>query len=265
MEQHFKKIFSVFIAILIGGGIVFFAWRATGAPQTKGSALNTGNWKNSLSVVPQSPQAKTSNLIKNTIESSTTEATTTTDIISRKLLLEYVYSQKGAATTTLDDVAVKNIAARLAGEVVVPKRKQYTLSDLNINTENTPASYALYSNTTNTLIKEHLATEKTENELVLVDRAIKNNDGASLEMLTQKSARYENLLKKLLSLETPSSLAPIHLHLIQSYETLRSATLGLQKILIDPVMGIVAIEEYRSGIDALFITSQEFADFFATQ
>ena len=99
----------------------------------------------------------------------------------------------------------------------------------------------------------------------IVIAAINTNDSAPLSRLKEKVVIYQQFISKIIALKTPSSVAPIHLHFLQTYETLRSATIGLQNIIADPVVGIAALTEYRTGFDGLMLVKREYDDFFASK
>lgn len=264
MNKQYKKILSVLSAILVGVSIVFLAWRGGDATYTNNSEVNgNSKWSDSLKVIPQTYASKTLGVQKGSIDVSTTDATTTTDIIARRLLVEYVASQKGSATSTISDETAQAIANTLAQEVKLPEKKEYQLSDLNISSDNSREANILYINTVNGLTKEQLATPEKETDLTILATAVNTWSPATLNKLKPKIVIYQELIKRLLAIKTPSRVARIHLHLVQSFETLRSATIGLQSIVSDPVVGITALTEYRNWIDEITLVKQEYRGFYA--
>lgn len=263
MNKQYKKIFSVLFAILIGVGIIFFAWKGDKIDEAGVStSIKNSDWKDSLSVVPQAYTSKTLGVSKGSVYMDTTDATTTTDIIARKLLVEYVASQKNSATSTISDETAQSIANTLVQEVKLPQKKEYSLRDLNISSDNSREANILYINTVNDLTNEQLATPEKETDLTILATAVDTWNTATLNKLKPKVVIYQELIKKLLAVKTPSSVAPIHLHLVQSFETLRSSTIGLQSIISDPVVGIAALAEYRNWIDEMTLVRQEYSDFY---
>lgn len=254
MGKQYKKIFSVLFAILVGASIIFLAWR--GSAPTTVKVENNDEWRDVLKVVPQERALKTTNLTKGNLADSFTEATTTTDLVARRLLLEYTASQRGSATSTISDTQAQYIARRLAEDVKLPERKEYALSDLNISSDNTRSAGILYVNALNVLLKNHMETEKNETELTILLSAMDTKSTATLNKLRVKAEAYQVLIKNLLAMKTPSVFAPLHLRFVQSYESLRSGTVGLESMLADPVVGISALAEYRNGVDELSIAEQ---------
>lgn len=248
-------------AVLVGVGIVFFAWIGGRVASTENSSLGSNKWKDALSVIPQTFTSKTLSVSSGKIEMNTEDATTTTDIVARKLLLEYANSQKGATTVELSDTDAQNIASRLTQDLKLPQKKEYVLSDLNISTDNSYEANLLYMTTLSTLLKNYVTTGQKETELTILLSAMTTKNSITLNKLKDKVVIYQNLIKNLLSLKTPSLIASLHLRLVQDYEALRSGTVGLQSMLTDPVVGIASLAEYRNAFDDLFLTEKAFREF----
>src|SRR3989344_5842653 len=61
MNKQFKKILSVTLALIVGFGIIFFAWKSTAPAGNKVSfepAISGDSWKGSLLAVPQTSSIK---------------------------------------------------------------------------------------------------------------------------------------------------------------------------------------------------------------
>lgn len=262
-SKNTKKSFLLFLSLVFGGAIILGSAKIAGVFGTTvpSKTPDSSEWKSTLSVLPGSIALTRVAKGDIRIDEIAQSATTTTDLISRRLIIEYALSQKGTSTSTMSNEEAENIANILAKEVKLPQKKQYKLSDLNISADNSESAGILYKKTLNALVQSHTATEQTENELTVLVIAMGTKDSAYLNKLKVKTALYQELVKKLIALKTPSSVAPIHLHLLQGYETLRSATAGLQSMLDDPVLGIAALAEYKKGIDMLVHVEQEYKNF----
>ena len=258
-----KKTFLVFLSLVFGSVIILGSAKVAGVfgISTPSESTEDDVWKSTLSVLPGNTALTRVAKGNIQIDELSQSATTTTDLISRRLIIEYALSQKGTATSTMSDEEAENIANILASEVKLPQKKQYKLSDLNISDDNSEDAGILYKKTLNTLVQNHTSTEQRENELTILVVAMNTEDTAYINKLKIKVALYQELIKKLLALKTPSSVAPIHLHLLQGYETLRSATVGLQSMLDDPVLGIATLAEYKKGVDMLVLVEQEYKNF----
>lgn len=262
MNWKSKKTFLVFFSIVFGVLVILGSAKVAGLFGSNSSS-NNSEWVDGLSVLPGENTLTLAQKGNISIEENATGATTTTALIARRLVAEYIIAQKGSATSTLNDIDAKNIGVLLAQEITLPAKKEYKLSDLNVSSNNSHDAYTAYAIALNNLISKHTATQQEENDLVILITAMNTNSATTLSKLEGKVSLYQALIKSLLALKVPSSLAPIHLHLIQNYETLRSSTVGLQSMLSDPALGTVALTQYREGTDGLVATAQEFGNFFS--
>lgn len=256
MNDSRKKIISISISLLLGIVIVVLSW---GVVYKTPNNQNL-NWRDSIKIIPTETSSALG-MPKANVKLTQSVATTATDMISRKILLEYTNIQTKTATTTISDADASRIANSLASEITLPEKKDYSLKNLNISNDNSLAAGTTYKNALTTILKEHAVTEKTENEVGIFVVGVSTKDEAEMKKLITKAAAYDTLIKKLIALKTPSTIAPLHLKLVQSYETLRVATIGMSKVLTDPAVGIAALTEYRSGVEALSLTEKMYNEF----
>lgn len=258
-NKNTRKIILLSLSLILGLGVIFGAAKMSGIIGANSSGTNTDEWKDGLSVVPE--KTILFNAKKGTAQTVDTVpiATSTTDIIARRLLVEeFVASKKATDGDTISDDEAQKIASTLAGEVSLSPIKKYFLGDLRVSKDKSADYEVAYRKKINTLIQAHSATEEKESDLSIVVTAMDTSNGAVLKKLDTKVAIHQKIINDLLALEVPVRLISIHLHLVQGYEMLRSATLGAQNILSDPAKGIAALALYRSGIDALHTTVDEY-------
>ncbi len=260
MNWKSKKTFQVFFSIVFGVLVILGSAKVAGLFGSN-NLSSDNEWVDGLSVLPGDNTLTLAQKGNISIEENATGATTTTALIARRLVSEYLIAQKGAATSTLSDIDARNIGALLAQEITLPSKKECKLSDLNVSLNNSHDAYTAYATALNVLVSKHTATEQAENDLTILVTAMNTNDAKVLDKLKVKVDLYQTLIKNLVALKVPSSLATIHLHLIQNYEMLRSATVGFQSMLSDPALGTVALTEYREGSDGLALVAKEFDTF----
>ncbi|MDO8604105.1 MAG: hypothetical protein Q7K40_01730 [bacterium] len=246
MGQHSKKIFSVLFALLIGAGIIFFAWKGGGVTYLKDSSTTTNEeWKDTLSVIPEISPLKTLGF-SGGVATGKNDATTTTSALARDLLVEYALTQTSAASTTLSDAEVGGIAQTLAERARANSTiKTYTEKDLHIVPAST-SSLAIYQKE----VSQALALfqkENTVNELRVVYEATQTKDASSLTVLATSVNAYQKLIKTLLALNIPKSVVPFHLLLLKSQATLVSGIQDMAQMLADPVRGMNGLATYQKG------------------
>lgn len=275
MAQQIKKFFPIFLATLLGGAVIvvavkggsIFGINASSFASQKGS---DDSWKSALSIIPGDKSRTRIEKGSVTIETDPSlSATSTTGIISKKLLLEYSALQKKTGNAELSDSDAETIATALAQEVKLPAKTWYTSSDLNISKDNSASALEAYKNALTVLANELTAANKKdvgnkEDVLSIVTVASEMQNSKILEKLDPIIARHQTLTENLLALKTPSTATELHLRLLQSIEDLRAAITGLQKLIVDPIVGFTAISEYQNGATELYATVDEYNSFFGT-
>lgn len=264
MDRRFKKILSVLVAVLIGAGIIFFAWRSGSAVHTESSlsAKSGDAWKDSLSVVPQTFSTETKGLPQ--VEATGIGATTTTDIVARELLTNYALAQKSnMSTTTLSDEEAQAIAQTAVDKIDLPRAKQYTEKNLNISGDNSASAISVYSKEIATLAQT-FAMSQTKNDIAVAFTIPKTDgDTKRLAGIAEQIAHYEKFIRGLLALKTPSLIAQPHLHLIQKYADIQVTIEPMANIFTDPLKGLAGLAEYRQQIAGLPLITEEFQTSFS--
>ncbi|MEK7569085.1 MAG: hypothetical protein AAB497_03150 [Patescibacteria group bacterium] len=268
--KKLKKLFPISLAILLGVAVIIVAIKGGsifGMDVSFTSPKETDNsWKSALSIIPGDKSF--ARVERGTVktENPSLSATSTTGIISQKILLEYAAIQKRTGNTEISDSDAQAIVASLVQNVDLPQKIVYKLSDLNISKDNSTLAGGTYKESLTALINKMIDENnkdlaRGEDALSVVTMASETQNSSILEKLNPIITRHQTLIKNLLALETPSSIAGPHLHLLQSYEDLRVAMIGLQKLITDPIIGLTAITEYQNGIGALFTTVEEYNKF----
>lgn len=256
-----KKIFLLFLSVVLGGAVIIGAGVMSGLFGERKTQEPTNEWQESLSIVPGS--SALARIKKSEVQGSTlsVQATTTTDIIAGKLISEYARSQKNTTSAEMSDADALKIATSLAQEISLPPKKEYALGDLNISNDNNDDANLLYIRGVSALLKSFVATGQKETELTIMVKVMDTNNSALLDQLDARITIYQKLINDLLLLKTPSRVAPVHLRLIQGYETMRNGTVGFKKILSDPALGIASLAEYRIGVDILSLAEKDLREF----
>lgn len=259
MSGQLKKIFSIALALIVGVGIVFFAWKS-GTPNNRVSfepTISGGSWKDSLLAIPGSHSLKITAGTENT---SRPLATTTTAILAREMLLDYGLVMQSRATTTLNDTDAQALAQMLVERIQLPKGTIYSAKDLNILNDNSDAALTVYANKIGE-ITQAFATAHTKNELTIVTDALSSKDASKLQELKTIAGQYAGLQKSLLATPVPSIISSLHLRLAQSYANIETMVIAMQSMLSDPVLGISAFNQYKKEIDALDAIAVEYRDY----
>ncbi|HAT68245.1 MAG: hypothetical protein A2481_03830 [Candidatus Yonathbacteria bacterium RIFOXYC2_FULL_47_9] len=268
MKEQPKKILSITLALLLGTGIILFAWKG-------GSVFNLGDstqktnegTRDALQVVSRGTSPKTlgaRNIYGNPVGSAPTEgsATTTTDALARNFLVDYALTQKGMETTVWSDADADALAKKLIEKIELPKAVQYTTKDLNILDNNSDAALVTYGEGILKILSPLSASKNAGmGEVTIFGEAINNKDAKGLEGLTPIIAKYAEIKESLLALKAPSSIAPIHLHFVQNFANIENDVTSMQKIFSDPAQALAGFIEYKKDVAALSATGKEFQNY----
>lgn len=265
MARQSKKFFPIFLTLFLGvaiiviaikGGSIFGTTISFTAPKEDDTS-----WKSALSVVPGNTSlARVERGTVKADEPAHYYATTTTDLISRKLVLDYMAFQRSSATTTLSDADAEAIAGNLIQEVKLAPGTQYKLSDLNISGDNSDAANAAYTKKVTDAMQDFITAHKI-NELEVVGEALTAKDATKLQELVPITAQYERLKKGLLAVKTPSAIAPLHLRLVQGYTNIQSSIVSMQKMFSDSVLGFAALSQYQNELSAIDTVGDEYKNY----
>jgi hypothetical protein len=263
MDEQFKKLFSIVLALLVGVGIILFAWKGSSLFSTNVSNDTTSNmWKDALQVIPQWSSSKTLGLKQSGAKSEA--STTTTDTLARNLLVDYAMVQRNMSTTTLSDTDAQALAQMLINKIEVPHGATYSLKDLVVSSDNSDAAFTAYSKKVSDVMRSFTSAH-TASELALVAEALSTQDAKKLGGLGPIALQYASLNKNLLAIKTPSAVAPMHLRLVQSYANIEATIIAMQKMFTDPVQGLVALTQYKKEVIALEVLAGDYKNYTPTR
>lgn len=259
MEGQTKKLLSITIALLLGAGIILFAWKSGTLGDISFSKETTTNKDLlPLSVLSPSTKKRTLGFWKNDLAARDL-STSTTDVLVYDLITSYASAKATTGTSTrLSSDEVTAQAQALAGKVKLPPGHQYKTGDLNIINDNSLESRILYAQKTSGLIRTFIASQ-TKGDLVIIFTSPNKEDTAARDAeLEQNISHYKKLQQGLLGVAVPSNLAKLHLGLLQSYSNMQYALLSMKSVFNDPVKGLAALTQYRNAIEDLLTITKEY-------
>lgn len=137
----------------------------------------------------------------------------------------------------------------------------FTASDLKISSDNSPAALKKYGNEIGAIFEEYLKL-KLPDELMIAARAVSSGDRKELLALDKIISANKNLIEKHLTTSVPSKISPVHLKLINHYQTITGAIENMKKMIDDPLTGTIAISRYKKELTPLNNTMTELKNFF---
>lgn len=245
MSLQLKKITTITLAILFGVMIVFFArsgnkvfWSGTA---TDANQPATDKWRDTLMIVP----SRTPNTLLGA-EYTQSGATTTTDFIAHEVAANYARAQVNKGSVPLDDNDVQDIIKTISEKArTVDTVKQYSEQDLTVGPAST-STLATYQKEVAESLNSFAQKNKTD-ELLIVAKALDDNDASKLVLLADNTNNYQTLVGNLLALHVPRTVLVFHLSLLQGYANMLAGIVDMQEILADPVRGMRGIAKYNSG------------------
>ncbi|MDZ4284389.1 MAG: hypothetical protein U1A28_01015, partial [Patescibacteria group bacterium] len=155
-----------------------------------------------------------------------TPPTTVTGRFAEQFLETIVRSSAGKDMT--DDEQAKLInqsIGALAGET---RDALYTRADIRIVAQSDLAALRAYGNELSDILVKNSTTN--ENELVILERAVTQNDPDALKALGPIAQAYQGMVKGLLVLATPSDLAKRHVDLINALSMVHTDIVAMQEV-----------------------------------
>lgn len=260
MEGQSKKILSITIALLLGAGIIFFAWKSgTIGGITFLKDTTTKRDPSSLSVLSQPITTKrTLSIWRNSGVARDLSSDNTTDTLAYELITNYAKIQKTGTTTTMTSAQIDAQAQLLAEKAKLPPPPQYQLKNLNISTDNSAAAFAVYGKTINSLILAFIASQTNGDLAIAFAGPSTKSEMVRQKELTENISHYEILKRGLLATKAPSSLGLLQLSLIQTYSNMQNALETMVDIFKDPMRGLGALTQYQNAVENLTVIAGEY-------
>jgi hypothetical protein len=142
----------------------------------------------------------------------------------------------------------KEIAGEIDSKTYGADIEKYSMGDLNIVPDNTE-NINKYKEGLKIISKKYKG--KGESGTEIVNRALKTNNEGELKKLDNTIQLYHSIIKDLLLLETPTSIAINHLGIINTYGVIINALENMKLSIKDPLVGSTGIIQYKKGIENL--------------
>lgn len=151
----------------------------------------------------------------------------------------------GSFGSTEDEVIQKSIveATQKASDVLYDERDIIVIP-------NEGESIRAYGNRAANILAEFNVPD-TENETIILKKAMDRQDESVLQELEPLSKMYANMRDAYLNTPVPQKLAGPHLNLINSLHALHNDVEGMKTIFNDPLYSLVRIKRYQDDATAL--------------
>lgn len=253
IREYLPSVQFTFMAgsILVAGGIVYAADYVTsprtpsGVASVQQAQVENSDWQGALaSVQAQSgttlPTPPSETVVSELL--SAAESTNVTDTVARSLLINLSNAKSQGLG---DDIPTqeKLVAQALAKTGVSYNTKAYATSDL-VRVPLSNASLRAYGNATMKALVDAKGANANETYLAL-GLAIDYNDKTKLAQLTAIGKAYEALARDLTNVAVPTTLAPLHLSLVNNFADMAHTYTDMTAVFDDPLRGLGGLERFR--------------------
>lgn len=174
---------------------------------------------------------------------------TLTDRVSRTFIAEYLNAKRSDAH--LSDGEQERVLATLQGEFsgMFSGAQKYSLSDVLTTNDTTEEALRTYGNALGSIVLEH--SFETENELLLLKRAVEEGDTEAFETIRFIADAYRAMENDFRETPAPRDAREEHRALLNSVATLAHIVEGMEKAETDPLRALLAIQSYEKAVQEL--------------
>lgn len=170
---------------------------------------------------------------------------TITAAMSVQFLQNVLQTKAGFGVQNSDQI-IENTVGRVA-EVVTDKLYQYR--EIN-GVANTPENIRYYANAVAQTLMEH-NVPNYEDEITIIDRALKTNNEAEIQKLLPLENMYRNIRDDLLKLPTPQIMVKEHLDLINVFNALYAGNRDMRVVFDDPIIALMRTKRFSDDTAGL--------------
>lgn len=129
---------------------------------------------------------------------------------------------------------------------------EFTKEDINISYDNSTNALKNYGNRIARITEENSIEGDSENELDILNRALKTSNETEIEKLDPIIASYEGLVADMLSTPVPESMIKEHLSLLNVYQAILNDLKAFRNVFNDAVVSIIRYQRYVADALALY-------------
>ncbi|MBI5816896.1 MAG: hypothetical protein HZB09_00520 [Candidatus Yonathbacteria bacterium] len=269
------KIIVFILAILVAGGIFFFASNrdtllksvvfnrgentdsgivaVSSGNNQQPSTQPEGNWQDTLNKIVLSGGTS------NDTESMTGKLAQ--GIIAKAPQLQ---SQGGVP---LDDQSTQDVANSVIknlpeGSVAIV----HALKELSVSDDSSAPALKIYGNSlANIFLTYSKKLKDVGYEITIVENAVNTKDGSGLAKLPVIESLYKNMIHDLITTKVPKDAEKMHLNLVNAYEVAVSSIRDMESAISDPTKGFVGISRYRAASQVIQINTVNLNVLFTAQ
>ena len=225
-----------------------YAVAAPAAPRTYIATTDRNNdgvedWQEEF--VNETPLVINTN--ENNASTTYTTPTTITDQVGVQLFQSVIEAKNRGKVGPTKEQVIADTADLLRKTAI--KDTIYNLNNITV-IESSPDAIRTYANTLGQILINN-NVPGSENELVVMKRALQTNNPAELEKLEPIIAMYKNLRDQTMATPVPRGFEKQHLDLINVYQGVYATLDGMKLVFTDPVVALLRIKRYQDDATGL--------------
>ena len=128
----------------------------------------------------------------------------------------------------------------------------YTTGDILVSDTDSVSAIRNYANRVAAIALEFGIPADTQNEVLILEKAIQTNNAGVLTELTVIEASYDNMIQAMLVTPVPKPLARQHLDLINAYHAILKDVQAFAAAFEDPLLALLRLQRYRDDATGLY-------------
>lgn len=163
------------------------------------------------------------------------------EMLSREFFATIISLQQ---TGNLNEESINSISEIIGQKIEAPLIDDIYTNNSLVLLSDSELSNEKYLDNLNDLVLKY-ENNDIGSELTLISQGLGNNDPQALYAAKTVALAYRSFGEELIKTPVPSSLAETHLRLANNYEKTSQSIEGLTQTLIDPIVGMRAIINYK--------------------
>lgn len=161
-----------------------------------------------------------------------------------QMMRNETYGDLGRSNGELVDKSTDTLLAQVQDELI-------TTQDIKTTDQNTPQALSNYGETVATIIQT-FSEKDTDNEAVILERALKSGSTEELTKIEAKITIYQQYLKNTQAITVPNMMVGEHLALLNSYQAIVNDLKAMLGAFDDPMMALLRLKRYQDDADGLY-------------
>ena len=272
---------GVLLLLTVGTSLIPASWIGLGSPKREYAPLNlslaqdlktlaqdtdndgTISWKEyiagSLGVSGTSTSMTDLETDPRTIAALNDPNNLTASFTKNLYMASVALQQEGVNDPTTEQQIITKLIQGEQGKVEV---KTYTQEDIKIGKDNSAYALKVYGNSVASILQGFITEQSITDDITGIGNFTNSKNEADLIAIVKSKKRIDSVMEKLLSVEVPSSAAPVHVDILNRIGKYDATLKDLTRAYDDPVRATFAIKSYADDAVSALQSIPYLAQFF---